>query len=67
MPLWQQGAPGFQDRRAEPEESERWWVRNVYNPSLTIMLPTVTKATGTAVVIVPGGGFRELVFEAEGI
>ncbi|HEY1257033.1 MAG TPA: alpha/beta hydrolase, partial [Terracidiphilus sp.] len=36
------------------------------NPSITVFLPPKEKATGAAVVIAPGGGFRELVFNAEG-
>jgi acetyl esterase/lipase len=64
--LWPNGAPGFESRRDEPEEAREWWVRNVHSPSLTVYLPPRSKATGVAVVIAPGGGFRRLVFEAEG-
>ena len=66
VPLWPDGAPGFEDRRDEPEQSQDWWVRNVHNPSLTVFLPPAEKATSVAVVVVPGGGHRELVFDAEG-
>lgn len=66
VPLWPNGAPGFEDRRDEPEQARDWWVRNVHNPSLTVFLPRAEKATGAAVVVVPGGGHRELVFDAEG-
>jgi acetyl esterase/lipase len=64
--LWKNGAPGFENRRDEPEQAKDWWVRNIHNPSITAFLPPKDKATGTAVVIAPGGGFRELVFNAEG-
>ncbi len=60
------GAPGFESRRDEPEEAKDYWVRNIHNPSLTVFLPPADKATGAAVVVVPGGGHRELVFDAEG-
>jgi acetyl esterase/lipase len=64
--LWKNGAPGFESRKDEPEQSQDYWVRNVNNPSITVFLPPKEKATGAAVVIAPGGGFRELVFNAEG-
>jgi acetyl esterase/lipase len=67
VPLWPGGAPGFEDRRSEPEEAKEYWVKNVHNPSLTAFLPPEGKANGAAVVICPGGGHRLLVYEAEGI
>ena len=66
IPLWPDGAPGFESRRREPEQARDWWVRNVHNPSLTAFLPAKGQGNGAAVVIAPGGGFRELVFNAEG-
>src|SRR5690349_14461054 len=65
--LWPDGAPGFADRRNEPEQAKDYWVRNIHNPSLTAFLPTRGSANGAAVVICPGGGHRELVFNAEGV
>jgi acetyl esterase/lipase len=64
--LWEKGAPGFENRKNIPEQAQDYWVRNVNNPSITVFLPPKEKATGAAVVIAPGGGFRELVFNAEG-
>lgn len=66
VPLWNNGAPGFENRKDIPEQAQDYWVRNVNNPSITVFLPPREKATGAAVVIAPGGGFRELVFNAEG-
>ena len=66
IPLWENGAPGFEDRKGEPEQAQDWWVKNVHNPSVTVFLPEKEKATGTAVVICPGGGHRTLVFNSEG-
>jgi acetyl esterase/lipase len=66
IPLWPNGAPGFESRRAEPEIARDYWVKNIHNPSITVFLPQPEKATGAAVVICPGGGHRELVFKAEG-
>src|SRR5882724_12993423 len=67
IPLWEKGAPGFEDRRNEPELAKDYWVRNIHNPSITIFLPTKEKSNGAGVLIVPGGGHRELVFNAEGV
>jgi acetyl esterase/lipase len=64
--LWPGGAPGFESRKDEPELARDYWVRNIHNPSLTVYLPPREKATGTGVVIFPGGGHRLLVFKAEG-
>lgn len=64
--LWPNGAPGFESRKDIPEQAQDYWVRNVNNPSITAYLPPKEKANGAAVVIAPGGGFRELVFDAEG-
>lgn len=67
VPLWEKGAPGFENRRNEPEQAKDYWVKNIHNPSLTVILPAKERATGAAVVIAPGGGHRELVFNAEGL
>jgi acetyl esterase/lipase len=67
VPLWPNGAPGFESRRGESELAKDYWVKNIHNPSITVFLPTKEKATGAAVVICPGGGHRELVFNAEGV
>lgn len=55
------------------ENNEIWFlhnraqaVRNVVVPTLTPFLPRKEKATGTAVVIAPGGGFMMLSMESEG-
>lgn len=39
IPLWANGAPGFEDRRNEPEQAASYWVKNVHNPSITVFLP----------------------------
>ena len=67
IPLWKNGAPGFEARRAEPEQHKDWWYKNIHNPSLTIYLPPAGKANGTAVIVAAGGGHRELVFNPEGV
>ncbi|TLV03220.1 alpha/beta hydrolase [Dyadobacter luticola] len=66
IPLWEKGAPGFESRRTEPESAKDYWVKNINNPSLEVILPAAGTANGTAVVVCPGGGFRLLVYNAEG-
>lgn len=65
--LWPNGALGFESRKDIPEQAASYWVKNINNPSLTVFLPPKEKANGAAVIICPGGGFRELVFGAEGV
>ena len=65
--LWPNGAPGFESRKDIPEEAKDYWVRNINSPSVTVFLPPKEKANGCAVVVAPGGGFRELVFNGEGV
>jgi len=67
MPLWPNGAPGFENRKDTPEEAKDYWVRHINNPSIAVYLPSKEKANGTAVVICPGGGHRLLVYGAEGV
>ncbi|MEO6220465.1 MAG: alpha/beta hydrolase [Ginsengibacter sp.] len=66
IPLWVNGAPGFESLKNEPEEQKDYWVKNINNPSITAYFPPKEKANGTAVVICPGGGHRLLVINAEG-
>jgi acetyl esterase/lipase len=68
--LWPNGAPGSESKTAEeavrvaPEGDHV--VSGVHHPSITVYLPAKDKATGAAVVIVPGGGHRELRMDHEG-
>lgn len=64
--LWPNGAPGFESRKEEPIQAKDWWVKNIHNPSVTLYLPPAAQVNGTSVLICPGGGHRELVFNAEG-
>lgn len=41
-------------------------VRNVTHPTLTPVLPDPSKATGAAVIVLPGGAFMELEIDGEG-
>jgi acetyl esterase/lipase len=65
--LWEGGAPGFESRKDEPELSRDWWFKNIHNPSVTVFRPAPELANGCAVIVAPGGGMRELVFNPEGV
>jgi acetyl esterase/lipase len=68
--LWPNGAPGSEGKtapetvRISPEGDHI--VSSVHHPSLTVYLPSKQKATGAGVVIIPGGGHRELWVDHEG-
>lgn len=64
--LWKDGAPGFESRKDIPEEAKDWWVHTINNPSITVFMAPKEKANGCAVIVAPGGGFRDLVYNAEG-
>ena len=65
--LWPDGAPGAIEFKIWERETYIFGrVRNVREPSLTIYLPPEDKASGTAVVICPGGGYKTLAIKKEG-
>ncbi|MGZ3757235.1 MAG: alpha/beta hydrolase [Mucilaginibacter sp.] len=65
IPLWKNGAPGFESRRNEPEVGDRY-ISNINNPTITVYPAPKDKANGMAVLICPGGGHRMLVINSEG-
>jgi acetyl esterase/lipase len=46
--------------------NERFFITSVTNPTLTVYLPKKSNATGTAVIICPGGGYNRLSIEDGG-
>jgi acetyl esterase/lipase len=66
--LWPDGAPGAEKRHGEPEKlTDGAYVSNVHDPSLTVLRADPRHANGAAIVVVPGGGHRMLVFQNEGM
>ena len=68
--LWPNGAPGSEGKTAAETvrlygEGERI-VSSVHRPSITPYVPSAATATGAAVIVMPGGGHRELWMDHEG-
>ena len=69
LDLWPSGVPdGVEGTSAEEElrDGDSLIVRNVTRPTLTPYLPDTSLATGTAVIVAPGGGFHFLAWDHEG-
>ena len=70
IPLWPNGAPGSEGKTAKEvvvkSGSGEISVWSIHNPSLTPYLPAKEKATGTAMLVIPGGGHRNLAITHEG-
>ncbi|RZM37636.1 MAG: alpha/beta hydrolase [Sphingomonas sp.] len=64
--LWPNGAPGSTARRGEAEIGRDYWVRNIHDPSLLAFPASPTNRNGAAIVIMPGGGHKLLVWTNEG-
>jgi acetyl esterase/lipase len=64
--LWPGAAPGSEQWK-QPETTLRpGAIANVTTPTLTVYLPPPSIATGTGVIIAPGGGFISLSIDSEG-
>jgi acetyl esterase/lipase len=70
IPIWPGYAPGSENWTQKEVEyrdpSGKKMIRNVVLPTLTAFLPAREKATGTAMIVCPGGGFRFHSWENEG-
>jgi acetyl esterase/lipase len=74
LPLWPGAAPGTEDwSGAETVQTLKLpggpirMIGNVTAPTLTVYRPRPELANGTAVIVVPGGGFVSLAIDHEGI
>lgn len=66
MKLWPGDIPFSNGIVGEEEYTDKGHVKNIQDPTITIYLPEKAKATGAAVVICPGGGYRVLAIKHEG-
>jgi acetyl esterase/lipase len=70
IPLWPEGQipnhqPSEDQEKADTTEIVR--ISLVQTPDITVFLPSKRHATGEAVVICPGGGYRILAYDWEGL
>lgn len=73
--IWPGQAPGTEDWKAPEEAADVTLpsvgkihvITNVTVPTLTIFRPAAGKVNGTAMVVLPGGSFRALAWDVDGI
>lgn len=68
FPLWPDEIPNSQEssRTETIEQDDITWIEQVNEPTLEVFLPPKGNATGQAVVICPGGGYRGVAYDIEG-
>lgn len=67
--LWPNGAPGSEGKTEKARYrmvQDRLVLSNIHKPSITVYLPPQKRATGAAVLVIPGGGFRSNWITHEG-
>lgn len=68
--LWPAGAPGSEsktgDEKVTTSASGELSVSSIHKPTITPYLPAADKATGAAILVIPGGGHRMLAITHEG-
>lgn len=73
--IWPGQAPGTEDWKAPEEEEDVTLpnvgkihvITNVTVPTVTVFRPAPGKANGTAIVVLPGGSFRALAWDVDGL
>lgn len=73
--IWPGAAPGTEEWKAPEEQADVTIppigkihvITNVTVPTLTVFRPAAGKANGTAMVILPGGSFRALAWDVDGL
>ena len=63
--IWPEGVPGLR-ADATPEKITKTSASNVHHPYFVAFPAAADKAVGTAVIVCPGGGYRNLSIENEG-
>ena len=73
--IWPAQAPGTEDWKAPEEDADATLpsvgkihvITNVTVPTITIFRPARGKSNGTAMVVLPGGSFRALAWDVDGL
>jgi acetyl esterase/lipase len=63
--LWPEGVPGLRADASE-ERVVDGRIENIHRPTLTMYAPPAEAATGAAVIVCPGGGYRRLAIFPDG-
>lgn len=70
VPLWTDKVPGGEGKSGEEHvriaETGDHVISSVHRPSFVVYLPDPARATGAAVLVIPGGGHREIWIDHEG-
>ncbi|MBS1502969.1 MAG: alpha/beta hydrolase [Bacteroidetes bacterium] len=70
MPLYPNGVPNSKPTPAayieKTDVAQNYWITDVSIPTITPYLPEKGKATGTAIIVFPGGGYAGLASNHEG-
>ena len=67
VPLYGEAAiPNSKSAPDEETSADGSWIKNVSRPVIQVYLPAKARATGTSVVIFPGGSYAGLSFDYEG-
>jgi acetyl esterase/lipase len=69
LPLYPSGIPNSKpvpDTESSTYDDGIFVISNVSNPTLTVYLPDRSKATGEAIIVVPGGGYHIVAAGHEG-
>jgi acetyl esterase/lipase len=68
LPLWPNNIPNYQktDEIEIRDTTDAVRISYVQKPDISVYLPSKGNATGQAVVICPGGGYRILAYDKEG-
>src|SRR5471030_1322365 len=68
--LWPNGAPGSEGKvgveNVRVTDQGDHVLTNIHRPSITTYLPSAEKNSGTAIIVIPGGGHSELWITHEG-
>ena len=69
--IWPGVAPGSEDWKQQEQDTVMPWgdrvTRNVAKPTLEAYRPDPASANGTAIIVAPGGAFRFLSIDSEGV
>ncbi|MDJ1494848.1 alpha/beta hydrolase [Cytophagaceae bacterium DM2B3-1] len=67
LPLYPAKIPNTKSSKVTETGATSGIIRGITKPTLQVYLPEKDKATGTGVVIIPGGGYGVVVYQGEGI